>query len=71
MINNAAHLCVLQLNSVTSHEETSDGQQCSEISTTGNIDNSELLKLKEKYAIVFEDPKELPPCRGNLDHKFL
>lgn len=29
----------------------------------------ELKKLKQKYAIVFTEPNDLPPSRGTCDHK--
>lgn len=67
LLQNAAQLCFIQVK-----ELPSSPAEVSSLTSKEASENSqwpELEKLKEKFAVVFEEPTTLPPQRGVHDHK--
>ncbi|XP_074369113.1 uncharacterized protein LOC141709470 [Apium graveolens] len=63
MLNNAAQLCFIQLCHTSTEIDMT--LKCS----NNDTEHPELQKLKSEFQAVFEEPLDLPPSRGILDHQ--
>ncbi|XP_074327867.1 uncharacterized protein LOC141665786 [Apium graveolens] len=71
LLKSASHCCLIQVKQLpTVYLESTlvsaDNNECLPVS---KVDSKELNKLKDKFASVFEEPRDLPPQRGRFDHK--
>lgn len=66
MLRHAAHLCFLQLKEVSKVKDTE--QKACEADDELKLPPQKLHDLKERYKIIFEEPRELPPHRRVFDH---
>lgn len=68
MLKNAAQLYFLQLSEVDKVITEKCQILQAEIIRESTAEEEELSRLKQRFSMVFEEPKDLPPLRGVFDH---